>query len=126
MNCFLLLLLLFLDYSGKDLLAAAAKMLPMIGFATVSVILKVIVMSRKEKITFLNIVTAWVFALGICVLAYPIILESIQPPYVGAVTGVVVLTGENLVSYIVYKFKLDEFLTWFINDAFEKAKSFFK
>lgn len=83
-------------------------------------------MSRKEKVTFLNIVTAWFFALGISVLAYPIVVDNFQTPYVGAVTGVIVLTGENLVSYIVYKFKVDEFLTWFINAAFEKAKSFFK
>jgi len=98
----------------------------MIGFATISVVLKIIVMSRKEKITFVNAFTSWVFALGISVFTYPIVVEYFNPPFIGAVTGAIVLTGENLVSYIVYKFKIDGFLEWFINAAFEKAKNLFK
>jgi len=98
----------------------------MVVFATASVILKITIMSKKEKITALNVLTAWIFALSICIFAYPIILDKFSPPYVAAVTGVVVLSGENIVSYVMYRFKVGVILAWVVNAVFEKAKTLLK
>lgn len=126
MNCFLLSLLLFLELSGKDVLSAIVKLLPMIGFATITVVLKLIIESKKNKVTFLNVVMTLIFALGISYIFWPIIQEYIKPSMQGVATGAIVLTGEKIVTYVIYKAKIDEFLAWLFDAIFTWIKSLFK
>lgn len=98
----------------------------MIGFATITVVLKLIIESKKNKVTFLNVVMTLIFALGISYIFWPIIQEYIKPSMQGVATGAIVLTGEKIVTYVIYKAKIDEFLAWLFDAIFTWIKSLFK
>lgn len=124
MNWYLLSLLLALDYSGKglleEMLKGLAKIFPMMIFATITVVLQLIIVSKRKKITFANILMTWFFALGISYVFYPIILEYVSKSWHGIAIGAVVLTGEKIVTYAIYKAKVDDAIVWIINLVGEK------
>lgn len=130
MNWYLLSVLLALDYSGKALLEESikglAKLFPMMLFATITVILQLIIVSKRKKITFANILMTWFFALGISYVCYPVILEYIPKSWHGIVIGAVVLTGEKIVTYAIYKAKIDDAIVWLLNLLADKIKSYLK
>jgi len=130
MNCYLLFVLLALGYTGKDLLneilTGLVKLLPMIVAASIAVTLRLIVESKKNKITPLNITLSFVSALGISWIFYPVILEYVKPAFHSIVIGLIVLTGDKIVSYVIYKFKVDQFLTFIADWALNKLKAIFK
>jgi len=130
MNCYSLLVLLALAYTGKDLLneilTGLVKLLPMIVAASIAVTLRLIVESKKNKITILNVVMSFISALGISYLFYPVILEYVKPSLQSIVIGIIVLTGDKIVSYVIYKFKVDQFLTFIADWALNKLKAIFK
>jgi len=130
MNCYSLLVLLALVYTSKDflseILTGLIKLLPMIAAASIAVTLRLIVESKKNKITLINIVLSFVSALGISWIFYPVILEYVKPVFHSIAIGVIVLTGDKIVSYMIYKFKVDLFLTFIADWALNKLKAIFK
>lgn len=126
MNWYLLSVLLALDYSGKALLEESikglVKLFPMMLFATITVILQLIIVSKRKKITLANILMTWFFALGISYITYPLILDYVPKSWHGVVIGAVVLTGEKIVTYAIYKAKIDDAIVWFLNIIADKLK----
>ena len=98
----------------------------MIVAASIAVTLRLIVESKKNKITILNVVMSFISALGISYLFYPVILEYVKPSLQSIVIGIIVLTGDKIVSYVIYKFKVDQFLTFIADWALNKLKAIFK
>lgn len=68
----------------------------------------------------------WFFALGISYVFYPIILDYVPVSWHGIAIGAVVLTGEKIVTYAIYKAKIDDAIVWFLNILADKIKSFLK
>lgn len=126
MNWYSLSLLLFLEYTSiakglktpfDELMSAFIKLIPMIVTATVAVGLKLMVDSRKKKITFWAAFISWLGAVFISYLFYPAILEyssdSLKPLWM----AFVVLVGDKIVVYFVEKFNVDTFLSAVVNAA---------
>jgi len=57
---------------------------------------------------------------------YPVILEYVKPAFQSIAIGIIVLTGDKIVSYVIYKFKVDQFLTFIADWALNKLKAIFK
>jgi len=93
--------------------------------ATVTVIIKLIVENKKSKITWFNAVTSWLMAVGVSYIFYPVITKHVDEAWQPVVIAVAVLTGEKVVTYVIYKAKIDDFLTWLFNTAWEKLKKYF-
>lgn len=94
--------------------------------ATITVVLKLIIESKKNKVTLFNAFVSWIFALGISYVFYPIILENINKSWQGISIGLVVLTGEKIVTFVLYKVRVEEGLAWVFDMLFQKLKSLFK
>jgi len=126
MNCYLLLVLLALVYTGthllEELLAAIIKLLPMAVSASVAVTLRLIMEAKKNKITKIDIFLSYVSAVGISYIFYPAIVEYSKPEFIPLSIGLVVLSGNQIVNYVVYKLKISLFLGLFFEWAYNKLK----
>ena len=125
MNMFLLFLLLALDYTGKPLLEGMIKLIPMIMIATITTVMKLIIESKKNKITFLGGVMTWAFAMGISYIFYPIVVDYIKDSWQGVVIGAIVLTGEKIVTWIMYTLRVEDFLAYMGDYTIRKLKKIF-
>jgi len=111
MNLFLLSVLLALDYTNtiiEQVTAGLVKLMPMLIPATVVTILKLIVENKKKKITAFNAITSWLAAVGVSYIFYPLVLEFIKDSFQPAIIAFIVLTGEKVITYFVYKFTVDD------------------
>lgn len=87
----------------------------MIVTATIAVGLKLIVESKKKKITFWAAFISWWGAVCISYLFYPVITKHSSEELVPLLLAFVVLVGDKLTSYFVDKFQVDTFLTAIMN-----------
>lgn len=104
---------------GKNLFVdfgiSLGKLFTIIVIATIAVVLKLIVESRKRKITVLNAFISWLAAVGICYLFFPYITKNASPETVPLWLTFVVLVGDKATTYIVERFNVDIFIKALIN-----------
>lgn len=74
----------------------------------------------------MNALLTWVFALGIGYISYEPIQLYVSKSWQGIAIAALVLTGEKIVTYLIYKAKVEEFLSWLLQAGFDKLKQLFK
>lgn len=111
---------------AEEILGGFIKLIPMFLAAFVTAVLKLIVESKKNKITPLNIFLSCVFAIGIAYLFSPVIIKYLEEDYHTLAVGALVLTGEKIFIYLIYKAKIDDILIWAGNTLSDKFKNIFK
>ena len=97
----------------------------MMMIATITTVMKLIIESKKNKITFFGGVMTWTFAMGISYIFYPIVLDYISDSWQGVVIGAIVLTGEKTVTWIMYTLRVEDFLAYMGDYLLRKLKKLF-
>lgn len=87
----------------------------MLVTATIAVGLKIIIESRRKKMTVWAAVISWLGAVFISYLFYPVILEYSSESFKPLWMAFVVLVGDKIVVYFVEKFQVDTFLSAIVN-----------
>lgn len=94
----------------------------MIVTASIVVGLKLIVESKKKKITVWAAFISWLGAVSISYLFYPVILTHVSEEFRPLLMAFVVLVGDKIVVYFIDKFQVDTFLTAITNAAADYLK----
>lgn len=132
MNWFILSLCLLLEgtFTTKqafyEAMKGLVKLLPMIITATIAVGLKLIVESKRKKITFWNASISWFSAVGISYIFFPAITKYSSTELVPLWLAFVVLVGDKISTYFVEKFNVDVFLNAMVNYLADKLKNLTK
>ena len=128
MSCLLIALFLILELSSyakgimEEFIKSFIRMFPMLFAASIAVVLKLMVQSKRQKITPWTAIISWFSGVGSCYLCYPAILKHSTSELVPLWLALVVLIGDRVITYIVEKLHVELFLTSAINWLIEKAK----
>ena len=90
--------------------------------AFVAIAIKTAIQVKKEKMNLTRVLISFVAGVGCAYFVYPFIENSVSNSYKPLLVGVVAISGEKIAEYFVYKFKIDKFLSAFIDSFFERIK----
>lgn len=76
--------------------------------AIVGISIKLAVQVKKEKMTFLRVVLSFITGIGCAYFVYPFVEEN---KYTPLIIGVVSISGEKIMEFLIYKWNIDYFLT---------------
>lgn len=74
--------------------------------------MKLIIESKKNRITFFGGLVTWLFAMAISYLVFPVVVDNFTESWQGIVMGAIILTGEKLVTWVMYTFRVEEILAF--------------
>lgn len=90
--------------------------------ATIAIGIKLMIESRRKKITFITALLSWFSAVGTCYLFYEPIVKHINQEYRALAFAFVVMIGDKLMVYIVEKFDVDIMIQAGLNRIFSKKE----
>jgi hypothetical protein len=77
----------------------------------VAISIKIATQVKREKLTFLRVVMSFIIGVGCAYFIYPFAENSLSEEYLPLIVGVVSISGEKISEFIIYKWKIDDFLT---------------
>lgn len=95
----------------------------MLATAVAVTIMKVIVENNKgKKITVVNVVLSLMLSICCGYLVYPALTASVSQHWISIIFGILILTAEKIITFIIYELEVGEKLLWLVNYLFEKLK----
>lgn len=80
--------------------------------AVVGISIKLATQIKREEITFIRVVLSFITGIGCAYFIYPFLDES---KYMPLIIGVVSISGEKIMEFLIYKWNIDFFLTSLMN-----------
>ncbi len=76
--------------------------------AIVGISIKLATQIKKEKMTFIRVVISFTTGIGCAYFVYPFLNET---KFMPLIIGVVSISGEKIMEFLIYKWNIDLFLT---------------
>ncbi len=76
--------------------------------AIVGISIKLAVQVKREQVTFLRVVLSFITGIGCAYFVYPFLTEN---DYMPLIIGIVSISGEKIMEFLIYKWNIDYFLT---------------
>ena len=76
--------------------------------AMVGISIKLATQVKKEKMTFIRVVLSFITGIGCAYFVYPFLNDT---KYMPLIIGVVSISGEKIMEFLIYKWNIDYFLT---------------
>ena len=84
--------------------------------------IKVAVQIKNEGVNYTRIIISFVSGLGCAYLFFPLIEKNIEKDYFPLLIGLIAISGEKITEWVVYKFKVDVFLSTLAEFLLDKIK----
>lgn len=76
--------------------------------AVVGISIKLATQIKKEKMTFFRVILSFITGIGCAYFVYPFLGDT---KYMPLIIGIVSISGEKIMEFVIYKWNIDFFLT---------------
>lgn len=83
--------------------------------AFVGISLKVAVQMKRTKLSFLNVILSFITGITTAYLFSDLIQAHVPHDYQSVCIGIIAISGEKIGDWLVFKFRIDDFLTAIAN-----------
>ena len=94
------------------------------AFVAVSISIAVVV-KKKGKVTVLSAFLSYVIGMGLAFIFGPYLIEHLESEVATIVIGLIAMSGEKIGNWLVFTFRIDEFLTILSNLIKAKIEKWF-
>lgn len=86
--------------------------------ASIAISIGLAIKSKTQKLTVKRVFISYVTGVGMAWFIYPFVTTNNFGDYAGAIIGVIAITSEKIMEFILYRFNVDTFLGALV-DAFK-------
>lgn len=83
---------------------------------------KIATIVRNEKMTNIKVIVSFITGVGCAYFVYPFAQSNSSPEYIPLIVGLVSISGEKIMEYLIYKLDVSGILNEIINVILNKLK----
>lgn len=90
--------------------------------AIIIISIRLAYISRKVTLSFWLVLTSYVIGVGMVIICSDLILANVSKDHVTIVSAIVAISSEKIAHYMIYRFRIDTFLSAFFDTLISKMK----